>query len=95
MRRRPDNQKIERALARTPWLGDLSLALDRAYQLALLLAARDSDSREAIMLRTRIQAARAEIEALRRNAPSCSSGEIDPDRSKFIPWQFPTERSDD
>lgn len=90
MRMRPDNQKIERGLARECWLSDLSLAFDRAYQLTLLLVARDSESREAIQLRTRIQAARAEVEALRRNAPSCSSREINPDRTKFIPWEFPT-----
>ncbi len=79
---------MERSLARTRWLADLSAALDQAYRLALLLAARDSDSREAIVLRTRIQATRAEVEALRRSAPSSLHGDIAPDRIETCPWKY-------
>lgn len=86
MQKRPDDPTIERTMARSRWLADLSTALDEAYRLAMLLASRNSDSREAIVLRTQIQAARAEVEALRRSAPSYGDRENDLNRIKLLPW---------
>ena len=54
----------ERPAARALWLLDLAEALDEAERLTAALARWRSGSREAILLRSRIKAARAEVEAL-------------------------------
>jgi hypothetical protein len=64
--------------ARALWLLDLAEALDEAERLTGALARSRPGSRDAILLRSRIKAARAEVEALRHGLGDPAPLEIDP-----------------
>lgn len=56
----------QRQAARELWLLDLADALGEAERLVAALARCASESREAVLVRTKIKAARAEVDALQR-----------------------------
>ena len=74
------------ASGRARWLDELAEALDEAHRLALLLGDRRSGSQEAVVLRVRIQAVRAEVDALRRGRFGEMRREIEPDWTQFARW---------
>lgn len=72
------------AAARALWLAEVANALDEAQRLTTHLARWRSDSREAVLLRVRIMAVRAEVEALQH----ASTGPLWSDR-RALPRDFP------
>ena len=63
---------------RANWLSCLALALDEAQRLTTRLAAWQVHSHEAIVLRIRIVAVRAEIDAIRRDTDDCRARSMRP-----------------
>lgn len=74
------------ASGRAHWLDELAEALDEAHRLALLLGERQPGSPEAVVLRVRIQALRAEVDALRRSRFGEMRREIGPVWTQFARW---------
>ena len=72
------------AAARVLWLAEVANALDEAQRLTTHLARWRSDSREAVLLRVRIMAVRAEVDALQH----ASTGPLWSDR-RALPRDFP------
>jgi hypothetical protein len=60
----------DEAANRARWLAEVGEALDEAQRLTARLAQWRSDSREAVMLRVRIMAVRAEVEAMQCSRPA-------------------------
>ena len=77
------------AAARARWLAELAVALGEADRLTSALARWRGASREAVALRSRILAARSEVEALRRSGLGpFYPAEPDPFRTSGI-WPRP------
>lgn len=74
----PDSRH-SRAFDRIKWLSELSDALEEAHRLTAMLAHWHGGSPESAVLRSRVKAAMAEVEALRRGLPQAASA-IDPKR---------------
>lgn len=76
------SRRDDEAAARAHWLGHLAEALEVAERLTSALARWSADSAEAVLLRNRIKAARAEVEALQGSEPGTGPGtradELDP-----------------
>lgn len=74
----PDS-RISRSASRALWLAELALALDDAHRLVASLGRWEGGSAENAAVRSRLLAAMAEVEALRRGLPSFARP-IDPKR---------------
>lgn len=68
----PDSRH-PRAFDRIKWLSELSDALDEAHRLTTSLSRWEGGSAESAALRSRLKAAIAEVEALRRGLPQAAS----------------------
>ena len=63
---------------RARWLAELALAVDQAQRLAWSLGISEASVAEVEGLYRRLEAARIEIEALRRGASPARQAELDP-----------------
>ncbi len=63
-----------KASARAQWLAQLAEALDQALRLTLLLASCRPESDEALVLRIRLLAIRAEVDSIRRGSSRPTEG---------------------
>jgi hypothetical protein len=70
MEQNPQAARTMASAARAQWLSELAAALDEAHRMTGLLGSCSAGSTDAIVLRTRILAVRAEVEALRRGRPA-------------------------
>ena len=62
--------RISEAANRARWLAEVGEALDEAKRLTASLAQGRNDSSQAVMLRIRIAAVRAEVKAMQRSRPA-------------------------
>ena len=67
-------------------LAELAVALDQAESLLISLPPSDDRRELSVELYVRIQAARLEVETLRRSRSLVPRNEIDPERTKSSPW---------
>jgi len=77
------------AAERAQWLAELAQVLEEAQKLVGRLTVTDARRTEALDLSARLEAARAEVQALRRNRLSEFSRQFDPDWRKSLPWDRP------
>lgn len=75
------------ASARGRWLAELAEALEEAHRLSIQLGHDRPESDEAVVLRVRIVAVRAELDALRRAGISEARREINPDWTNPATWR--------
>jgi hypothetical protein len=75
------------ANARAHWIAELTAALDEADRLAVLLSDSRAGSEELAVLHLRIQAARAELDDMRRSGLGEVRREIDPDWTNPASWR--------
>lgn len=81
------DQRSERSAAsRAQWLAELALAIQEAQRLAWMLSAHSGHSAEGKELHARIEAARLEIDSLRRGRLAPPREGNDPFRTSFQPW---------
>lgn len=73
------------AAERARWLAELAQVLDEAQELMNRLAVAEGRRAEALDLSARLEAAIAEVQALRRSRISDFSKEFDPDWRKALP----------
>jgi len=77
------------AADRARWLAELARVLDEAQEMMKHLVVTDARRAEALDLLARLEAARAEVQALRRGRVSELSEEFDPEWRKPFPWDRP------
>lgn len=71
---------------RARWLAELALAVDQAQQLAWRLRASEANTAEVEGLYRRLEAARIEVEALRRGGWRTSAVDIGPVWTSLLDW---------
>ena len=74
------------AAERARWLAQLAFAIERAQRLTRTLSASQRDEPEAIELDRRLEAARLEVEELRRGSRLLLRREVDPRWMGLLPW---------
>jgi len=74
------------AVERARWLAELAPVLQEAQELVSRLAVARGRKSEALDVCARLEAAHAEVQSLRRSRISQSSGKVDPNWSKHLPW---------
>lgn len=89
----PDSRH-PRSFDRIKWLSELSDALEEAHRLTVMLTRWHGGSPESAVLRSRVKAAIAEVEALRRGLPQAASS-VDPKRTVRSPGRSFRDRQDD
>jgi hypothetical protein len=83
VRRRPsDVPPAERAR----WLAELAEAIDQAQKVAWRIGVAEGDNAEAKELYGRLEAARVEVDALRRGSFRAAPHKTDPDWLKQLLW---------
>lgn len=75
------------ASARARWLAELAEALEEAHRVSLQLGAGRPETDEAVVLRVRILAVRAELDALRHAGIGEVRREIYPDWTNLATWR--------
>jgi hypothetical protein len=71
---------------RARWLAELAQVLGEAQELVIRLVEADGRRAEALDVSARLEAARAEVQSLRRSRLAGMPGDFDPDWSKHLPW---------
>jgi len=77
------------ATDRARWLAELAVAIEQAQKLAWRLGVSEGDDPEAKDLYSRLEAAREEVESLRRGGWAGEQRELDPFWMKLLPWRSP------
>ena len=75
------------ATERTRWLSELAIAIEQAQKLAWRLGVSEGDDDEAKALYARLEAAREEVEALRRGGWAGEQSQLDPFWMNLLPWR--------
>ncbi len=71
---------------RARWLAELAKAIDEAQKLAWRLGVKEGDSTEAKELYERLEAARIEVDALRRGGFHAARSQKFPEWLDLLPW---------
>ena len=74
------------AAERARWLAELADAIEQAQRLVWNLGMAHGRSGEALDLYARLEAARAEVQALRLSRTSERRESFDPNWSEMLPW---------
>jgi len=82
------------AAERAQWLAELAQVLDEAQKLVGRLVIAEGCRSEALDLSARLEAARAEVQSLRRSRASEHSGNFDPKWSKHLLWDHAGPKRD-
>jgi len=77
------------AAERARWLAELANVLEQAQELVSQLAVADGRRRDALDVSARLEAARAEVQLLRRARISDPPKNLGPNRSKQLSWDRP------
>ena len=75
------------AAQRARWLAELADAMEQAQAIAWRLGISEGDDPEAKQLYARLEAARDEVEALRRGIWAGARQQLDPIWMKLLAWQ--------
>ena len=75
------------ATERARWLAELAIAIEQAQRIAWRLGVSEGDDPEAKSLYGRLEAARSEIDSLRRGTWSGTHQELDPFWMQLLPWK--------
>jgi hypothetical protein len=75
------------ATQRAQWLAELAIAVEQAQRIAWRLGVSEGDDAEAKSLYARLEAARSEIDSLRRGPWVGDRGELEPFWMQLLPWQ--------
>lgn len=73
------------AAERARWLADLAAAIDEAQRIAWRLGSGEESNPEALNLYQRLEAARAEVDALRRSGWASGAAEVPPEWIELLP----------
>lgn len=68
-------------------MAELALAIDQAQRVAWRLGVTEGNSAEAMALYARLEAAREELDSLRRGSWAGEQRELDPFWMKLLPWR--------
>jgi hypothetical protein len=79
-----NSSKRMSAASRAKWLAELAIAIDEAQRLAWRVGVTEAKSSEALELYVRLEAARVEVEALRRAARPAG----------LSPWPIPAPEAE-
>lgn len=71
---------------RAKWLAELADVLDQAQKLVWSLAMIEARGSETLDLYARLEAARAEVQALRLSRKTGGSANLDPNWGELLPW---------
>lgn len=77
------------ATERSRWLSELAVAIEQAQRVAWQLGVSEGDDPEAKDLYARLEAAREEVESLRRGGWAGEQSQLDPFWMKLLPWRTP------
>ena len=89
------SQNDATAAERAQWLSELASTIEEAQSLAWQLGISEGDDPEAKLLCARLEAARNEVEALRRRSWVGTRQELDPIWKKLLPWQAGIQEPDE
>ena len=82
------------AAERAQWLAELAQVLEQAQELVSRLAVAEGRRGEALDVFARLEAARAEVQLLRRARISEIPENLDPDRRNQLSWNRPWPERD-
>lgn len=75
------------ATERARWLAELAVAIEQAQVVAWRIGVIEGDEPEALELYARLEAAREEVDALRRGSWTGVSQDMDPAWLRLLPWR--------